>query len=107
MNGTNQDNSSIFSSNSTNMTQTTANITIITNLTKPNATLIINATIIKNGSSINQTVEDSGDNGNKVKGAIIGSILGFIGLCVCTCVFSARLRRWCRNTITGHENEDG
>lgn len=108
LNVTNQD---INISNSTNITQP-INITIIANLTTPNITLVIDTTttVIKNGSLTNQTMIDEdeslGERGNKVKGAIIGSVLGFIGLCVCTCVFSTRLRRWCRNFITGHETEE-
>lgn len=107
MNATTQDNSST----STNTTQpvVVANITIIANLTTPNTTiLVINTTINKNGSLTNKTVEDEVSTGreNRVKGAIIGSVLGFIGLIVCICVFSVRLRRWCRKVITGHETEE-
>ena len=101
MNVTSQDNSSA----STNITQPIANIT--GNLTSLNNTLVINTTTIKNGSLTNKTDDEVTDNrGNKVKGAIIGSVLGFIGLVVCICIFSVRLRRWCRNVITGHETEE-
>lgn len=106
MNVTTLDNSS----NSRNNTTTPAVVANFTaNLTTPNTTnLVINSTIVKNSSSTNKTVEDEVSDGreNKVKGAIIGSVLGFIGLIVCVCVFSARLRRWCRNVITGHETEE-
>jgi hypothetical protein len=101
MNATTQDNSS----DSTNITKPTANIT--GNLTSLNNTLVINTTIIKNGSLTNKTDDEVTDGrSNKVKGAIIGSVLGFIGLVVCICIFSVRLRRWCRNVITGHETEE-
>lgn len=101
MNVTTQDNSSA----SSNITQPSANIT--GNLTSLNNSLVINTTTIKNGSLTNKTDDEVTDSrGNKVKGAIIGSVLGFIGLVVCICIFSVRLRRWCRNVITGHETEE-
>lgn len=87
---------------------TSSNTSIVTNLTMVNTTTAINQTLIKNSSASNQTVDDYSNDkeNNKVKGAVIGSVLGFIGLSVCTCIFSVRLRRKCRNCITGIDIEE-